>query len=1184
VSPRLPEHLELLLSDEPVLDVYAYGPWRVPDGLYEQIAARARDLLADPRAQDLVEELSSVYRSPASALVLELPPMLAFLCGSSAVRGGSASDLKYELLGELYVDPPAPARQATAWKALSTGWRPPLGWLPEKDPAARETTLSLFRDAVELFAGLEPLEARRSALARLYDQRGDDAGLRERDVAAPREGIAAAWAHEAADDIVTALPELTGPVGYLTWIWSGFVDVHTRLADCLPGSDSPAVALAGLLRQGRSDLPAELPAELTLALGSEGDAELTDGLARLSDFDRHGWQARTRAWLSRGLVAGEADACRAWIDMAFRLTSAVKGLPGPDNAGGNTWIPINQFQEDVRRLFRVRRVVNPLSVTYGANHGRRAGGQEATSAIDRIVGQRELAEALREVIARPAPVRLLIAGPRGTHKTIAVDVIREALADRGVAGEPLWAHADSLSSHDADEAPALLAGWADACRGRRLLVLSRFDHMVRRRRPGPAVAASLRDLLTADDDRGELHVVALAATGTGARLTKTEPGLAALLHGVRTRNYSEDDYRELFRRAVGSHGAAAETQAINAAAKVAAAARATGDLQNWYLAERLADLAVAKARGRTGAGGSVTVIAGDVPASLTADPDGNADPLAKLHALVGLAPVKKEVEHLVAEAKAERLRRRAGMNVRPPTRHLVFAGNAGTGKTKVAAALARIYHELGVLSSGHLVEVTRADLVGFNPSDTSRMVHDAAGRALGGILFLDDIHTLNPGTYLGDRDAVQVLEKVLADHRRGDLVVVAGGPEKSVADFLAANPGVAAHLPRTVTFPDYTADELVAIFAARAEDAGFALADRVVDRVRDLVVSTRQGVPVGNARLAVNLLERAVARQAQRVMATGLRGSRSTQAALRELVVDDIPDSLTGEAGAELPADPLADLDRMVGLERVKREVRLLVAEVKADHLRRDAGLVHASPTRHMVFVGNPGTAKTTVARLLAAVYAKLGLLSSGHLVEVSRQDLVGQYLGHTAPKVHAAVEKALGGVLFIDEAYLLATGPLDRRDAFGEEAIGTLVKLMEDHRGDLVVIAAGYRREMRRFLDSNTGLASRFRKTLAFPDYTDDELVTIFATMAEDAGFSTASGLTDKLAAILRAMPRDETFGNARTVRNLLDEAIALQAQRITADAAVPADPADALQLRAEDLPEPARSPAKPRPIGQYM
>jgi AAA+ superfamily predicted ATPase len=220
--------------------------------------------------------------------------------------------------------------------------------------------------------------------------------------------------------------------------------------------------------------------------------------------------------------------------------------------------------------------------------------------------------------------------------------------------------------------------------------------------------------------------------------------------------------------------------------------------------------------------------------------------------------------------------------------------------------------------------------------------------------------------------------------------------------------------------------------------------------------------------------------------------------------------------------------------------------------------------SRHMVFLGNPGTAKTTVARLLARIYAQLEVLSNGHLVEVTRADLVGEYIGQTAPRTTAKFNQATGGVLFIDEAYSLI--PPDSGRDFGHESVATLLKLMEDHRDEVVVIVAGYPREMQRFLESNTGLASRFPKTLTFADYDADELVAIFRLIAEQAGFTVAPDVAEGLRALVPS-PRPVGFGNGRFVRNVFEEAVSRQAMRIVEGSAT--TPEEVRTLLGSDLPD---------------
>ncbi|HEX3787357.1 MAG TPA: AAA family ATPase [Pseudonocardiaceae bacterium] len=519
--------------------------------------------------------------------------------------------------------------------------------------------------------------------------------------------------------------------------------------------------------------------------------------------------------------------------------------------------------------------------------------------------------------------------------------------------------------------------------------------------------------------------------------------------------------------------------------------------------------------------------------------------VAELDAMIGLEPVKRTVRALLDEIAVDRQRTAGGLKIATRSRHLVFTGNPGTAKTTVARLIAQIYRALGLLSSGHVVECRRADLVGEFIGKTAPKTRALCEKARGGVLFVDEAYELTPrSTNDYGQEAIAELLVQMENHR-DDLIVIAAGYPKQMDDFLDANPGLRSRFAHRIEFDDYSNAELARIYALLAGQQGYLLAPDLVTALPERMARVGRGRGFANGRSARGLLEDTIGAQSTRLAGV----PNPDRDALNQLLLVDLPapgDGVgpTDDGGPRRGlAELLAELDGMVGLEPVKQQVRAMTAETRLDARRRATGLAVKGRSRHLVFTGNPGTAKTTVARLVAQIYRELGVLSSGHLVEAGRPDFVGEFVGKTAPKTRSLCEQARGGVLFIDEAYDLA--PRSEND-YGREAIAELLVQMENHRDDLIVIAAGYPAEMDRFLDANSGLRSRFGASIGFPDYTDAELLRITEVMLVAQGYRTSPELAALLPGAVGRIGRGNGFANGRSVRGLIEKMIERQSIRL--------------------------------------
>ena len=581
---------------------------------------------------------------------------------------------------------------------------------------------------------------------------------------------------------------------------------------------------------------------------------------------------------------------------------------------------------------------------------------------------------------------------------------------------------------------------------------------------------------------------------------------------------------------------------------------------------------------RAAPGSAPESASGSAPASGSGEAETVDDVLAELDSLVGLQDVKRELGKLVKFLRVAERRRAAGLPEGPAIgRHLVLAGAPGTGKTTVARLYGRLLAALGALPHGHFTEVSRADLVGKALGETTQKTTAVFDRARGGVLFIDEAYTLarrfGSGTDFG-QEAIDALVKLMEDHRDEVVVVFAGYPAE-MREFLDANPGLRSRVSRTIHFEDLGPADLTAVVTGLADRYGFRLAPDAEEAVLRHFQNTRRGEHFGNGREARRIFEAALEQQALRVAELDDPSPEDLSLLLAE-DFDGIVDRGLGVRYGDA-RDPgrlqsvMARLDGMVGLAEVKERIRDLLAVIEATRRRERAGLPADPMPGHLVFAGPPGTGKTTVARLYGELLAALGVLARGQLVEASRRDLVGRYVGHTAVQTAQVFEQARGGVLFIDEAYTLAR-PAGTGHDFGQEAVDTLVKLMEDHRDEVIVIAAGYTEEMAGFLAANPGLASRFSATVTFPAYGPDELLAILAAQAERSGFVLPEDTATAVRAHLDAAAEAYAQGNGREVRKLFEALKTAHARRMARLQHEGVEPTiDDLQLLLpEDVPAP--------------
>ncbi|MGU9335613.1 AAA family ATPase [Clostridium perfringens] len=504
----------------------------------------------------------------------------------------------------------------------------------------------------------------------------------------------------------------------------------------------------------------------------------------------------------------------------------------------------------------------------------------------------------------------------------------------------------------------------------------------------------------------------------------------------------------------------------------------------------------------------------------------------KLESIIGMKELKEFIDKIENNFKVQKIREKLGLKTTQISLNMIFAGNAGTGKTNAARITFEYLYALGMIKENIFKEVSKADFIGEGISNTARRTNEIIESALGGVLFIDEAYSLcTDENDKAGREIVDALLKGIEDNR-DNITVILAGYEKDMETFLSFNQGLKSRFPNVIKFEDYNPSEMYEIAVNIAKSKGYRIAKSAKAGLIELFTKNQMvgKSDLGNARFVRNIVENAIMDASKKYLVN------------KERAIDLLEkDNFNFKVSAKFDLEE--KLKEIIGLEEVKEFLRSQYKLIVAQEKRKSVGVnTKIEQNLNMIFAGNPGTGKTSIARLVAEMLNSMGLLKVGQLVETDRSSFVSDIPGETSKKTEEKFKEALGGVLFIDEAYTLAN------DSIGREAIETLLKLIEDYSREVIVILAGYEEEMENFFDVNIGLRSRFPLWTKFEDYNPNELLEMAIKLVEAKGFKLSkNGYSELKKNFVEIYENaDAQSGNGRMVRNYVEQLIRNQSIRI--------------------------------------